>query len=144
MEDNAEKNKISEENAEKQIALLTGDNIIYDSLEDSDLKEALENSLNVLKSAIMRGFVEIKLDKNQDIETIQYLQRPRGDVKEIKYKECDAEAKLYMGKHSNDNSYEKSYQLLGYLSGLGIDGIKKLRRPDDSIAECLSAVFLGI
>jgi hypothetical protein len=137
------KYKISEESAQEQINIFTDAGMVeIDDITDHATREGLLSSLNVLKRAIMRGFLEVSLSKNGELKVIQNLQR--NPDKTIEYKEMTGEAKIIMGKASDDNNYEKAYTLLGYLSGLGVDGIKKLRGIDLSIAECLSAVFLGI
>ena len=113
-----------------------------EDITDEATRNGLLSSLNVLKRAVRKGLLEISLSKTGDLKIIQNLQKNPG--KNIEYKEMTGEAKIIMGKASDDNNYEKAYTLLGYLSGLGIDGIKKLKAIDLSIAECLSAVFLGI
>jgi hypothetical protein len=135
--------KISEESAQIQIDILTGAGVVeIDDITDKATREGLLSSLNVLRRAVRMGLLEISLSEDGSLKIIQNLSRIPD--KSINYKEMTGEAKLIMGKASDDNNYEKAYTLLGYLSGLGIDGVKQLKSVDLQIAECLSAVFLGI
>lgn len=135
--------KLSESSAQKQIDILTNAGVVeIEDITDEATRNGLLSSLNILKRSVRKGLLEIGISKEGELKIIQNLQK--GNGKSIEYKEVTGEAKLIMGKASDENNYEKAYTLLGYLSGLGIDGIKKLKGIDLSIAECLSAVFLGI
>lgn len=135
--------KISEESAQKQIDALTDVGLVeIEDITDEATRNGLSSSLNVLKRAIMRGLLEVVISKEGELKITQILGKGKG--KSIEYREMTGADKLLMGKASDNNPYEKAYTLLGVLSGLGIDGIKKLKGIDLSIAECLSAIFLGI
>ncbi len=136
------KYKISEESAQVQIDLLLDCGAVeIEDITSEDLKHAISSSLNVLRRAVRRGLLEIKIE-NGDTQIIQHLIKIPG--KSITYKEMDGQAKIEMGKVTEDNPYYKAFALLGFLSGLGADGIAKLKGADLSLAESLSAVFLGI
>jgi hypothetical protein len=135
--------QISKESAQEQIDLLLNTSAVnVDDIESDILKNALKSSINVLINAIRRGLLEIAIDDDGNMKIIQILSR--NNNKPITYKEMTGQAKIIMGKIADDNSYERAYTLLGYLSGLGIEAIRTFKEPDLGIAECLSAVFLGI
>ncbi len=140
------KYKLSEESAQEQIKLLSDMGLVnVEDVEPGAILHALLSSLNTLRSAIRVGALEIKVitkDNNKELQVVQYLTRIKEQS--ITYKEPDGQAMLYIGKIENDNNYERSYSLLGYLSGLGMDVFLKLRGLDKKIAECLSLVFLGV
>ncbi|MCK5219322.1 hypothetical protein KAR10_07365 [bacterium] len=135
--------KISLESAQIQIDLLMDFGAVQvEDITSEVLRNAIKSSLNVLRRVIRRGLLEIVVDEKGDLKITQKL--ARSPETEIVYKEMDGQAKLTMGKVPDDNSYGRAYALLGYLSGLGSDGIARLKGLDLSVAECLGAVFLGI
>lgn len=127
-------NKLSEESAKTQLDLLFD----YYGVDIDNFQEEQKSTTAELIAAIRAAKVEIK-EQEDDVVAIQTLRS--GQTLEYKGL-CLADAKIAMKAAKSDDQYGKIYALLGSLSGVGIEGIKKLAPSDLSIAESLGLVFL--
>jgi hypothetical protein len=133
-----EKNKISPEAAQKQVFSLMGYySVDSDDIDDKASKGAFDMALNKMQKAFQSGRLELKTDTG-GMEIIQHLENNQT----ITYGELRGENKIAMDGFDPTCTSAREYALLGSLSGLGIDAIKKLSRNDLSIAECLGFFFL--
>ena len=109
--------------------------------EDNDEKrEAINSSIHRLKRAIRKGQLDISIGDDGVIKVVQSLHKDKET--KIEYKEVGGQAKLEMGKRKAMDYHGRMYSLLGSLSDLGMTAISKLKGIDNSIAECLGALFL--
>ncbi len=131
------KNKISQESAEAQMKKFF-DYYDFDIEEDvlnSAARNAVKTAAQRIKKAIRKGLVEI-----EDVEGIKVSQTVKGE--KISYKELDGHCKITSDKYEGE--YAKIYAMAGYLTGLGLEGIKELKGKDLSIAESIGMLFLQI
>jgi hypothetical protein len=127
-------NVLSEESAKEQLDLL----LDYYGMDSNDMPEEHESTVKEIIRAIQSGAIEVK--ENEGVVTvIQNL--VSGQT--LEYKGVDlASAKMAMKAAKVDDHYGRIYALTGSLSGVGIDGIKKLAPKDLSITESLGVIFL--
>jgi len=105
------------------------------------VRNVIETCQNKLITAIIKGRLEItKEDGNLRIK--QNLHEHSGDATEIIYGKLNGSAKASMKDNMSNN--EKLYALMGSLSGLTVNAIKKLEGLDHSTMENLGLVFLQI
>jgi hypothetical protein len=133
--------KISRESAEEQMATL----LDFYEIETSDIvnehgKDALDTIHNRLVSSIEKGRLEIRMEDNE-IQVIQHLKHPPGEITEITYGSITAAAKLAMDGIGENKGYAKVHALMGALSKLGPKAMKELRGADQGIMERLALVF---
>ena len=112
--------------------------IDINEIEDKDLKRAITQGYDRLIKAARLGRLTVKLEDG--IKVIQTLKN--GEV--VEYREIDGTAKTEMAGKQTDDHYGKSYALMGSLSGLGENAIKKLKGVDLSLAEVLGLIFLSV
>ena len=108
-------------------------------IEDERAKLAIEQGYNRLIKAVRLGRLEIKI-----VDGIKIVQKLKDGNKEIEYREIDGIAKMEMAGKKEDDLYGKAYALMGSLSGLGENYIKKLKGVDLSLTEVLGLIFLSV
>lgn len=131
------KHKISEEVAKQQL------DIFYDYYEldiEEDIasetsRDAVKTSAKRIIKAIRSGRVEITNDDG--LKIVQIV----GEEK-LEYKELDGKCKVLTDKY--EGNYAKIYAMAGYLNELGLEGMKKLKGVNLSIAESIGMLFLQI
>ena len=100
---------------------------------DFDIEGEINKETKQIKETIAESLLEyfrlgyLSLD-DDGITIIQKLKNPPANVKEIKYTEFKGEHKMAMDKFKADQMQSKAFALVGAVSGLGIDGIKKLKK----------------
>lgn len=136
----SEKYILTKKNAENELEkMLDYYEIDIDEIEDKELRKAIRQGYDRLIKAVRLGRLEIKLDNG--IEIIQTL---RSNNSKITYKEIDGVAKTQMAGKDEKDYYGKSYALMGSLSELGEDVIKKMKGVDISLVEVLGMIFLSV
>lgn len=127
---------LSQESAEKELqSLYDYYEIEKESLQQESLM-ALETLEPVLIKGLRKGLIQFK---NED--GLKIIQKLKNGA-EIVYKELNGEAKIAMDKKPDHESAGKCYALLGSLSSLGENGIKKLSGPDLKRAEHIGSILL--
>jgi len=103
---------------------------------NQDQTEAIEHYEPVILKGLRMGFIEF--DETDGFTVIQKLRS--GEV--LKYKEMNGQAKITMDRKKENENLGKCYALLGSLSGMGENAIKKLKGPDLTRAENIGAMLL--
>jgi hypothetical protein len=136
----AEAFQLSEESAMVQVLdFLTYYDIDTARAVDSDNLAAVERTLDALRDFIREGKVEIRRDSNSKLEVVHNL----AGGTPITYRELNAEAKLATDRLPGNAGIARAYALMGSLSGIGSDGIKKFSPRDLTIVELLSQLFMN-
>ena len=139
---------LSKEAAESEVKkILKYYELDIDDIEDKEQKKFIKANYDRLIKAARLGRLEVKIEKG--ISVIQHcrLIDEKGNSnalgETITYKEINGEAKsATAGKEATD-LYGRIYAVMGSLSGVGEDGIKKLKGVDLSLCEVLGAIFLS-
>ena len=139
---------LSKEAAESEVKkILKYYELDIDDIEDKEQKKFIKANYDRLIKAARLGRLEVKIEKG--ISVIQHCRlfdekgnsNALGEI--ITYKEINGEAKsATAGKEATD-FYGRIYAVMGSLSGIGEDGIKKMRGVDLSLCEVLGAIFLS-
>ena len=115
-------------------------------LEENENSEDLQNSIrqayNRLVSAIQKGKIEINMSDDTCL-LIQHIGKGENS-KTIEYKELSGAAKVAMKNAGADDLYGKIYSLVGSLTGVGKEGITKLKGRDLSLAESIGMLIMQI
>lgn len=132
--------KLSEESALESLReLLEAYDFDIDGETNQETKQIKETIAESLLEYFRLGYLSLGDD---GITIIQKLKRPPGDVQEIKYGEFKGENKMAMDKFKAEQIQSKAFALVGSVSGLGIDGIKQLKKYDCKVAEAVGMLFL--
>jgi hypothetical protein len=128
--------KISEEAAQEQIREFLD---FYDVGVDDEAEEAKvqERALDKVADYYRRGLVENGRDKDGGLTVIQHLDT--GET--LTYATIRPKYKKITDRYKRDEYVQKTYALMGALSGLG-DKISDLKSPlDQAVVEALSTLF---
>lgn len=131
---------LSKENAEKELKRFTDKFFIF--LDDDNEEDKVSNE--ILVKAIRIGAFEFKEEKGEFL-TIQHLQRPTDEIKDITYHEVTGMSRVCMGNISNESDvYGRLYHMLSNLSGQPVGLFESdMRLPDLLFAEKLAMLFLN-
>lgn len=130
---------ISEESAIEEIKKFCKRYDIDTEPIDGEINENLERTLDALTEYVSLGYLEFA----EDFTIIQHLQYPPGDVKTVEYKKITGKLKRAMDGYSEDENNGKVQALMGAASGVGIEGIEKLKGVDLKVVEALGVAFLS-
>lgn len=113
---------------------------IIEHLDNLEAKErgAVELEIEMIINDIRYGVFEIPEPGENGLEIKHTISN--GEI--FTYKEMDAQSILVIEKYKTTR--EKTWGLLGYLSGQGPDVIKKLKPEDRRPAEVLSSFLLAV
>jgi hypothetical protein len=128
--------KISAEAAQDQIREFLD---FYDVGVDDEAEEAKvqERALDKVADYYRRGLLENGKDKDGNLTVIQHLET--GEI--LTYATIRPRYKKITDRYKRDEYVQKTYALMGALSGLG-DKIMELKSPkDQAVAEALSTLF---
>ncbi len=135
-------NIISRESAEQQLNLfLEYYDIVKEDIKDESQENSLSQTCNILIRAIMRGALEISEDSD-GLKVIQHLEKTKFEVLDIEYKVCGGATKLYAVEKSKGDNAKAIYLLMGSLSNLGYETMKKFKATDSKVLENLGLLFL--
>lgn len=140
------KNIIGLEDAEKQVAIFVDyyDLEIGEEGTNPDHQENIEAALKKLVRHVMAGRLEIELDENDKIQITQHIKKGDGDMKTLKYRVLNGQAKKEMKNAKDGDFHGKMYAMVGSLAGTSGNGIANLTGSDLSVCECLGALFLVV
>jgi len=136
---------VSEENAHAQIMMLVERyGIDVDNMTE-DKREAVEQALDHLSSAITKGHISVE-EIEGEVKVTQFLQHKSadGNIDELVFREMRGRDHVKMSEKNNDNQYKKMQALLAAMCETpnGHHAIGLLRASDASTAEWLSTLFL--
>ncbi|MEJ2043699.1 MAG: hypothetical protein P8X74_03615 [Reinekea sp.] len=135
--------KISEENALKELFLLIERYKIDVDAMQGKVKEATEQTLDVVLDAIMKGELSIAM-VDGEVKVTQHIQhQSKGStVKELVYAEMRGKDHSAMSKDASE--YTKMTELLGSMceTAGGQSAVEQLRASDRKTAEALALLFL--
>lgn len=102
-----------------------------------DVGPMFERALDSVRDYVRRGVLEVIRDTNAKLTVKHHV----NGVEPLVYRELDAQAKLAMDRVPREQSYARTYALMGSLCGLGSGAIEKLPAKDLAVVEVLGAVF---
>jgi len=130
--------KISEDAARAEIEKLTA---FYET-DYSDLPEDRQEAIAEVIAGMVRGFrlgrLEVE-DRDGEPWVIQHVGKKDET---LEYRPITGKEKAKM-EAAGEGSYTRMYTILGLLSGIGADAIKKLKPADLKLAEQVAAYFLS-
>ena len=137
MKEKKSKTVLSEEVAQKQLDLLLSFyELDVDSIEDDDIRTAVEKSAPKVLKAIQKGKVEIT---HEDKLLIKQTLKS-GD--ELYWKELSGIQKMAMDREKGDQA--RLYAFIGSNTGIGKSAVSKLKGTDLTLAEAIAAlIFLS-
>lgn len=107
---------------------------------NEDQQDVYDSATRSIRDAIIKGRIEILEDDNGNVIVKQNLRKPGATP--ITYKVMTANAKRAMGGKKNQGDFDRLYNLMSSLSGLGNNAINQLVGPDMSTMENLGYLFL--
>lgn len=133
---------LSEEVAQEQVQILLD---YYDIEADTEelepaQKKAISSSISKIKRGIMNGIIEITGDNG--LKITQMLQNPPGDVSTLEYGRVSGKSRVSM--KDGGSEYERCYQLVGSVTGVGAKAIQNLDIRDLKYCEALGVLFLSV
>lgn len=140
-----EDSKISRKSALKQVGLIIKKYRINLKIMDKKTRKATVNQLELITDSIMRGFLEVSIDKETaELEVTQFLEnRSKGStVEKLVYGEKESKAHIAMGEVENE--FERIDAFMTSICKTTNAGIiiSKLRLTDTDLKNALGALFL--
>lgn len=134
-------NKVSQESARESLNVFLEYYEIDISLLPDGQRVGVEASLAKAESAIMRGKLEIALGSEGVVSVTQYVGKER---KKLEYAELNGLHKVQMKKAAENAHHERAYILVGGMTGVGLDGILKLKGADLGLAEVMGSLYMQV
>ncbi len=132
------KTKISRESAEAQLNnFLDSYMIDPDNIDDEDIRAHIKTVINKLRTAIMKGMLEIAVDGPP---IVKQHTRFTENKTVFEYGICDGVMKTQVA--SIESRRKQINELLSALSKMPSNEIKKFKMSDNVIAEALGVLFL--
>jgi hypothetical protein len=108
--------------------------------EEDDAEKATKSACSRLLRYIQHGLVEVTDENGLTVK--QHLRFPIGNLETLTYKVVTGNAQREM-RHAADNDIVgKICCLMGALSNVSGDTLRKFSGPDIGVLQCLGAVFL--
>lgn len=135
---------ISSEIADEQMnVFLNGYEIDLTDIQSDTARDSIESTIKKVKKAIRLGRCEIT-EADGTITIKQFVGGSQDEDSMLKWSDKLGPAKIAIGKKGENDAYGKMFAMAGSLTGVGESAISKLRPVDQSLCECIVALFLAV